>query len=51
MHEADRYKLLGTYKTPRFRYGTVVTCEIRGEVKIAGLTNARIPWPKCRSSK
>ena len=38
MHEADRVKLLGTYRTPRFEYGTVVTCAIRGPVKIVGLT-------------
>jgi hypothetical protein len=52
MTEKDRFKLLfGPYRTPRFKYGDVVTCEIRGDVKIVGLTAARIPWPKCRSGK
>ena len=51
MHESDRVKLLGKYCTPRFKYGAVVACAIRGPVKIVGLTNARIPWPKCRSGK
>lgn len=35
----------GPYKTPRFRYGAVVQCEVRGEVVIAGLSNGRIAWP------
>jgi hypothetical protein len=51
MTDGDRYKLLGTYRTPRFKYGTVVTCAIRGPVKVVGMTDARIPWPKCRSGK
>jgi hypothetical protein len=39
----DRFKLLfGPYRTPRFRYGDVVFCEMRGEVKIVGLTNGPI---------
>ena len=52
MTDKDRFKLLfGPYKTPRFKYGDVVLCEIRGRVKIAGLTEAPIPWPKCRTGK
>lgn len=39
------HHLLGTYKAPRFRYGSTTLCEVRGEVVFAGLTNARIPWP------
>ena len=46
MHERDRVKLLGRYRTPRFHYGDVVTCALRGDMKIVGLSNARIPWPK-----
>lgn len=41
----DHTTLLGTYATPRFTYGSVVTCEWRGDVVITGLTDARIPWP------
>lgn len=36
-----RLQMLGTYRTPRFTYGSVVFCEVRGEV-IIGLTSTRI---------
>jgi hypothetical protein len=42
---SNRHRLLGKYDTPRFRYGSTVTCEVRGEVIITGLQSARIPWP------
>jgi hypothetical protein len=45
MDDAERFRLLGTYKTPRFRYGRKVICEVRGEVVITGMTDSRIPWP------
>ncbi len=45
MDDADRFRLLGKYRTPRFRYGHTVLCEVRGEVVITGLTDAPIPWP------
>jgi hypothetical protein len=46
MTDADRVKLLhGPYRTPRFRLGRVVMDEVRGEVVVCGLTDARIPWP------
>jgi hypothetical protein len=51
MHEQEHVKLLRKYHTPRFKYGTTVNCTIRGPVKIVGLTDAPIPWPKCRSGK
>ena len=38
-------KLLGRYRTPRFRIGDVVRCARRGEVRIVGLSDAPIPWP------
>jgi len=42
----DRHLLLhGPYKTPRFRYGSVVMCELRGEVVLVGLRESPIPWP------
>jgi hypothetical protein len=44
MSAAHRH-LLGAYRTPRFKYGSAVMCEVRGEVVITGLTLARIPWP------
>jgi hypothetical protein len=42
----DRFKLLfGPYRTPPFRYGQRVTCQVRGLVVVCGLTDASIPWP------
>jgi hypothetical protein len=41
-----RFKLLfGPYRTPRLKRGAIVEDEIRGEVTIVGLTDARVPWP------
>jgi transposase-like protein len=37
--------LFGPYRAPRFRYGSVVMDEARGEVVICGLSAGRIPWP------
>jgi hypothetical protein len=45
MRDTDRYPLLDKYATPRFRNGSFVMCEMRGEVEIVGLTDAPIPWP------
>jgi hypothetical protein len=45
MEDAERFRLIGTYRTPRFRYGQRVLCEVRGEVTICGMTDAPIPWP------
>jgi hypothetical protein len=45
MDDAQRFRLLGKYRAPRFRYGRKVLCEVRGEVVITGLTDAPIPWP------
>ena len=47
MCDAARHRLrLGPYRTPRYRYGSVVTCEMRGDVRVVGTSNGRIPWPK-----
>ena len=46
MQDSDRFKRrYGTYKTPKFEYGDIVSDEIHGEVRIVGLTDALIPWP------
>jgi len=37
-------RLLGSYTTPRFAYGDVVRRTRRGEVRLAGLSQAPIPW-------
>jgi hypothetical protein len=48
-----RIKLLSTHRTPRFKfkYDAMVTCAIRGQVQIVGLSNIPIPWPKCRAGQ
>jgi hypothetical protein len=52
MPDVDRHKLhFGPYHTRRFKYGAKVECESHGEVKIVGLTAARIPWPLARRSR
>lgn len=45
MHDAERFRLLGKYRTPRLRIGRTVVCEVRGEMVISGMTDAPIPWP------
>ena len=44
MHETQRFQLLGTYRTPRFKLGQMVTCAIRGDVVIVGISDAPIAW-------
>jgi hypothetical protein len=52
MLDADRLTLsFGPYRTPRFRFGNVVRDVARGEVRIAKLTGARIPWPVGRTRR
>ena len=45
MEDAERFRLLGKYRTPRFRIGQTVLCEVRGEMVITGMADAPIPWP------
>jgi hypothetical protein len=45
MDDSERFRLLGKYKTPRFRLGQKVRCEVRGEVVVCGLSDGPIPWP------
>jgi hypothetical protein len=46
LRDAERFKLhFGPYRTPRFKLGSVVQDEIRGEVRITRITAGRIPWP------
>jgi hypothetical protein len=43
---STRFKLhFGPYRTPRLKRGSIVEDEIRDEVTIVGLTDARIAWP------
>jgi hypothetical protein len=47
MDDSQRVRLyFGPYRTPRFRYGQIVADVIRGEVRITGLSDGPIPWPK-----
>ncbi len=45
MEDAERFRLLGKYRTPGFRVGRRVLCQVRGEMVITGMTDAPIPWP------
>jgi hypothetical protein len=45
MEDAGRFRWLRKYRTPRFRIGQRVFCEVRGERVITGMTDAPIPWP------
>jgi hypothetical protein len=41
----ERFKLIGTYRTPRFGFHQRVMDDVRGWVEIVGITDAPIPWP------
>jgi hypothetical protein len=46
MRHADRFRLVGTYRTPKVRIGSVLSCEARDcDVIVTGHSDARIPWP------
>jgi hypothetical protein len=45
MEDSERFRLLGKYRTPRFRIGQRVICQVRGEMVITSMTDAPIPWP------
>ena len=45
MKDADRFRLLGKYRTPQFHIGQRVICLVRGEMMVTGMTDAPIPWP------
>jgi hypothetical protein len=45
MEDAERFRLLGEYRTPRFRIGQRVRCAVRGEMVITSMTDTPIPWP------
>jgi hypothetical protein len=52
MNQKDRVKLLlGPYYPPELRRGDRAYCFLRCcEVTITGLSNGRIPWPRCRAN-
>jgi hypothetical protein len=49
MLEADRFRPLGKYRTPKVRGGAFVPRLIRGEAEVVGLTDGAIPWPKYKT--
>jgi hypothetical protein len=51
MDDAERFRLLGKYRAPRFRIGGTVLCEVRGQVVITGMTEAPIPWPIAKGGR
>jgi hypothetical protein len=51
MQDKAKIKLHRRYHTPRFRIGSKVQCEVRGELRILGVTDAPIPWPVGAGSK
>lgn len=51
MRPSLRFKLYGTYETPRHRIGQRVECEARGTVQIVGTSDGRIPWPIGRKGR
>jgi hypothetical protein len=52
MLDRDRFRLLGKYKTPRVRVGSVLSCESRDcDVIVMGYSDARIPWPVGRKPR
>src|SRR5262245_18210963 len=52
MRDADRVRLLGTYKAPPLKPGDRTDCLYRDtEVIIKGWSNARIPCPQCTRAR
>jgi hypothetical protein len=49
--DADRFRLLGKYRTPRVRVGRFVRCLVRGEIQVVGFTDAPIPWPRGKTTR
>lgn len=46
MAPSDPHRLLyGPYRPPRCRVGSVLTCELRGDMRVTGMSDRPIPWP------
>lgn len=51
MRDSERFRLrFGKYRTPCFRMGQTIHCEVRGDVVVVGITDAPIPWPIGRAA-
>jgi hypothetical protein len=51
MDDVDKFRLLASYQTPCFWFGQRVSCQVRGELIIIGISEAPIPWPIGKSGK
>jgi hypothetical protein len=51
MDDAERFRLLGTYRTPRFRIGQRVRCLVRGGVIITGISDALLARPIAKGGR
>jgi hypothetical protein len=49
--DAERFRLLGKYRTLPFRIAQKVRCQVRGEVVITGMTESPIPWPIAKGGR
>src|SRR4051794_1917545 len=49
--DSERYRLLRLLRTPRCGVGRHLTCLLRGRLKVAGISDARIPWPFVRMGR
>jgi hypothetical protein len=49
MDETERFRLLGTYRTPRCHIGQWARCAVRGEVQNKAISDGPIPWPMCQT--
>lgn len=46
MNDAERFRLVhGPYAAPACEIGDQLFCEIRGWVKVRGMSDGLIPWP------
>ncbi len=51
MTDPNRFRLLGSYTTPKCRIGQWLRCTVFGEVQVVGYSDAHIPWPVCKRGK
>lgn len=50
--DRDRFRLLhGPYNAPKTRKGGMLTCLVRGKVRVDGISTARISWPMATPPK
>lgn len=51
MTDPDRYRLrFGPYRMPKCKIGKFLTCGVRGEKKVVGISDAPISWPQAANN-